>query len=228
MLRGGQLIDKRYLYGLWTIIGAYAVLILVLSLSLEPTPFRALFSESGPFERLSIAAWLLVALIVLVRIRPLRGRALSFALLFALFAAREADWHKAFTADSLLKLNYYRQVPAPLIEKLFAATMALLLIGLLLYWIAVLSRWLWHKEVRRSLPGHLMITGVGLLILGKFLDRAPAVIQDSLGITLAPWPGRLFSSFEEGLELLTPLLIAAAVWFNHNEQPFLNGRPRHP
>ena len=97
----------------WT-VAAYVALLALLAVLLPEHVFERAFSERGPFEQLSIVGWLLVALVVLLRIRPLGRRAAAFALLCVLLAAREADWHKAFTTDSLLKTGYYRDVAAPL------------------------------------------------------------------------------------------------------------------
>src|SRR5690606_25527234 len=116
-----------------------AVLPLVLS---EPA-FERFFSEEGPVETASMFFWLFAAVVVLVRVRPLRARTWAFALLYLAFAAREADLHKAFTADSMLKSAYYRRVPAPFEEKLIAGIVAIALIALLAYVLWVVARFLW-------------------------------------------------------------------------------------
>ncbi|MDY0057891.1 MAG: hypothetical protein RBS46_16490, partial [Methyloversatilis sp.] len=65
---------------LWLLI-AYSLLLALLPIALNEQAFHWTFSEVGPFERLSIAGWLGTAVIVLLRIRPLRARAWAFALL---------------------------------------------------------------------------------------------------------------------------------------------------
>ncbi len=188
----------------------------------EADTFNELFSETGPFERLSIVAWLLASAVVLWRIRPLGPRGLAFAFLYALLAAREADWHKAFTADSLLKSNYYRHTLAHFSEKLVAAIVALIFIGLLLYATVVIVRFLWRHQGLHSATGWLLLIGGALLVLGKVLDRAPAVMAHSWGIHLDPVVGQWMKAFEEGLEMITPLYVAASAWLSQKEARYLS------
>ena len=63
--------DRRIV---WLLI-AYTLMLALLPLVLNEQAFQWTFSEVGPFEQLSIAGWLGTAVIVLLRIRPLRARA---------------------------------------------------------------------------------------------------------------------------------------------------------
>ena len=113
-------------------IALFTVLLALFPLLLSEESFVWVFSEAGPFERLSEPAWIVTALIVIFRIRPLGPRAWSFALLCLAFAAREADWHKAFTGESFLKNSFYRDAARPIEDKLICGAIALVLIGLVL------------------------------------------------------------------------------------------------
>ncbi|WP_341928594.1 hypothetical protein [Methyloversatilis discipulorum] len=62
--------DRRIV---WLLI-AYTLMLALLPLVLNEQAFQWTFSEVGPFEQLSIAGWLGTAVIVLLRIRPLRAR----------------------------------------------------------------------------------------------------------------------------------------------------------
>lgn len=206
---------------------ALALVIYVLALAVSPlvlpeADFRWTFSEVGPFEQLSIAAWLFTALLVIVRIRPLGARAWAFALLCVVFAAREADWHKAFTAASILKSNYYRHVAAPLSEKIMAGTVALAVIALIIYVGLVIANFLLRQGGWRSRSGIWLILGTVLVLLGKVLDRAPAVLFEEYGVVLSPLVDLYATAFEEGLEMIHPLILAWSVWISQTERRYLS------
>jgi hypothetical protein len=200
----------------------YMLVLAVFPLALPLPAFRWTFSEVGPFEQLAIAAWLFAALVVVVRIRPLGARAWAFATLCILFAAREADWHKAFTADSLLKSNYYKHAVAPMAEKLLAGAVAVAAIALLLYVAFVIARFLLQQGGWRSRSGLWLILATVLVGLGKVLDRAPAVLSEDYGIVLSPLVGLYAAAFEEGMELIHPLILSWSVWISQMERRYLS------
>lgn len=204
----------------WIVV-LYVVLLVLLPFVLSRPDFDWAFSESGPFERLSIVAWLLIPLIIFWRIRPLGMRARAFALLGILFAAREAEWHKAFTADSILKTNYYRHAAAPFEEKVVAATVALLIIALLLYLGFVVAKFLLQGGWR-SRSGLWLIIGTLLVVAGKVLDRAPAVLFEEFGLALPHLTQLYATAFEEGLELMHPLILGWSVWISQKERRYLS------
>lgn len=201
---------------------AYVVLLALMPLVLPEAEFKQAFSETGPFERLSVAAWLVAALTVVVRIRPLGMRAWAFALLFVLFAAREADWHKAFTADSILKTNYYKHAAAPFGEKLAAAIVAIGLIALVMYAGFVIVRFLLRQRGWQSRTGFWLLLGTLLIVFGKALDRAPAILAENFGLVLPPVVGLYVAAFEEGLEMLHPLILAWSIWISQHDRRFLS------
>lgn len=196
--------------------------LLLLPLLLDARELQQMFSEQGFFERASIAGWMFTAGIVLSRIRPLTKRSWAFILLYLLFAAREADWHKAFTADSLLKTNYYRHADAPLLEKMMAGMAVLLLLGLLVYVGIVMLRFLLREQGWRSRAGAWLLLGMVLIVLGKLLDRAPALLMEDYGVMLTPMQGRYASALEEGLEAVHPLILAWSAWISQAEKSYLS------
>lgn len=200
----------------------YMAALAVFPLALPEAQFRWTFSEEGPFEQFAIAAWLFAAVVVIVRIRPLGARAWAFAMLCVLFAAREADWHKAFTADSLLKSNYYRHTVAPLSEKIVAGMVAVAAIAVIIYVGLVIARFLLRKGGWRSRVGIWLILATGLVLAGKVLDRAPAVLFEEYGIALSPLVGHYSAAFEEGMEAIHALLLAWAVWISQSDRRFLS------
>jgi hypothetical protein len=207
-------------------IAFYILLLALLPLVLPESVFGPLFSEEGPFEQLSIVAWLFTALVICVRIRPLGVRAWAFAVLCMLFAAREADWHKAFTADSMLKTNYYKHAMAPFGEKLAAGGVALAALALLLYVGFVAVRFLFREGGWRSRAGMWLLIGTALVVLGKLLDRAPATLAQDYAIVLSPVVMLYTKAFEEGLEVIHPLILAWSVWISQRERRYLSRPPK--
>jgi hypothetical protein len=203
-------------------IAIYCVLLMLVPLLLPDTTVRQAFSEEGPFEQLSIAAWLFAAGVILARIRPLGARAWMFVLTFVLFAAREADLHKAFTADSILKTNYYRHAVAPFEEKLIAAIVAIGAIVLFACVGAVIVRFLWRQGGWRSRSGFWLLLGAVMVVLGKVVDRAPAVLALNFDMALPPAASLYVAAFEEGLEMLHPLILAWSIWISQTERRYLS------
>lgn len=200
----------------------YILLLALLPLLLSYSVFMFTFSEQGPFEQLSIVAWIFTALIIIVRIRPLGLRAWAFALLCIIFAAREADLHKAFTAGSILKINYYKHAIAPFGEKVAAGSVAIAVIALLAYVGFVVARFLLRDGGWRSRAGVWLMIGTVLVVLGKMLDRAPAVLAEDYGIVLSPLVDLYATAFEEGLEMIHPLILAWSVWISQFERRYLS------
>lgn len=206
---------------------AWAMLAAILLLALLPVvlpeaSFRHVFSEEGFFERMSIAAWLFAVVIIILRIRPLHMRAWAFALLFISFAAREADWHKAFTADSILKTNYYKHAAAPLGEKVVAFVIAIAFIALIVYVGIVVLRFLFLQGGWKSRSGFWLMLGMALVVVGKLVDRAPAVLAEEYGVVLLPLVGHYVAAFEEGLEMLHPLIMVWSIWISQEERRYLS------
>jgi hypothetical protein len=203
-------------------IVVYAVMLALLPLILSRPDFKQVFSEEGPFEQLAVVAWIFTALVILFRIRPLGMRAFAFALLCLVFAAREADWHKAFTADSMLKTNYYKHAAAPFGEKLAAGLVALTAALLLLYVGFVVARFLFARGGWKSRSGGWLMIGTALVVLGKILDRLPATLSVDYGIVLPALVGLYADAYEEGLEVVHPLLLAWSVWISQFERRYLS------
>lgn len=207
--------------GLAAAIVFYLLVLAVLPLTLSQPVFDWFFSEEGPVEIGSIVLWCVAAAVVLVCVRPIGARAGAFALLYLVFAAREAQLHRAFTADSMFKSAYYRRAPAPLEEKLIAGLAAIAIIALLFYvlWIAI--RFLWKESGWRTRSGAWLLAGLALLVLSKVLDRAPAVLAEDFDIVLAPLLKNYFSAYEEGLEAALPLLFAFSAWIEGARKRYL-------
>ncbi len=205
----------------WVLV-LYTAMLLATPLVLSPQGFEWFYSEEGPVERAAIVLWIAASAMVLVRIRPFGARALAFALLYLVFAAREADWHKAFTADSIFKNAYYRRTAAPFEEKLIAFLVAVVLLVLFAYACWIIYRFLWRERGWRSRSGGWLLAGWALLFATKVLDRTPAVLADEFGVHLAPIVGLYFSALEEGMETALPLMLGWSAWISQRERRYLN------
>lgn len=210
--------DRRIV---WLLI-AYTLLLALLPIALNERVFQWTFSEVGPFEQLSIAGWLGTAAVVLLRIRPLGMRAWAFALLCLAFAAREADWHKLFTGESFLKNSFYRDAARPFEEKLICGAIALFLVALVLYAGLVIARFLFLQGGWRSRSGAWLMAGTALVVVGKLIDRLPAVLSVDYGIELGPLTRHYSAAFEEGLEMVHPLILAWSVWISQSGRRYLS------
>ncbi len=210
--------DRRIV---WLLI-AYSLLLALLPLALNEQAFHWTFSEEGPFEQLSIAGWLGTAAIVLLRIRPLGARAWAFALLCLAFAAREADWHKLFTGESFLKNSFYRDAARPFEEKLICGAIAIFLVALVLYAGLVIARFLFLQGGWRSRSGAWLMAGTALVVVGKLIDRLPAVLSVDYGIELGPLTKLYSAAFEEGLEMAHPMILAWSVWISQTGRRYLS------
>lgn len=203
-------------------IALFTVLLALFPLLLSEESFVWVFSEAGPFERLSEPAWIVTALIVIFRIRPLGPRAWAFALLCLAFAAREADWHKAFTGESFLKNSFYRDAARPIEDKLICGAIALVLIGLLLYAGFIIARFLFIRGGWRSRSGGWLLAGTALVVIGKVLDRLPATLSVDYGIELGPMVKLYATAFEEGMEMIHPMILGWSVWISQFERRYLS------
>jgi hypothetical protein len=181
-----------------------------------------LLLETGPLERIALVGWLGTAAVLVLRIRPFTSRTLAFTVTCLLCAAREADWQKAFTQESVSRLNYYRRSAAPLAEKLAAAAIVLLFIALMIYAAVVTIRFLYREGGLRSRSGLWLFIGVCLLVLGKVLDRSAAVLAETLTVMLPPMVEHVRWALEEGLEAVTPVAFALSAWISQGERRYLS------
>jgi hypothetical protein len=200
---------------------AYVILLCLLATVLADSDFKTIFSETGFFEQSSIIAWVTAAIVLVFRARQQRsidkGSYLAHAMLFLLCAMREADWHKKFTADGILKIKYYTKSTAAFAEKIPAGLVALLFIVLMLH---ALVRSYRHVRIKTHLMGEstwIMIAGIALFFAGKILDRSISVLTESFGLSFSPLVKKIIAAQEEGLEMLTPVLIALAFLWPSNQ-----------
>lgn len=197
---------------------AYAVALAALAWPLDLADYRAVFSEQGPFEWLSIMFWIGLALACAVQAAPLadgrgRGRNLvMLAVVALLLAMREADWHYKLAGGNVLRFKFYTQGSASFEVKLIAAV--IVMVGL---FVVLRALWLGFQVLRHRAAWREPWTwtlAVGLLAMAgtKLLDRSLNVLRESFGLSLPEQTGHLIGAWEEGFECALPLIFGLALW----------------
>jgi hypothetical protein len=187
---------------------------LLLLASLLPLAAGAhFFSEEGMVERITEACWVFTGLVILRQLPPSSVMTWVLALLCFFCAAREADLHKAFTADSMLKMNYYRRTVAPFAEKFLAGAVALGVVALAGLALASLFRFV-RRGGWRLRHGVWLLAALALMVLTKVFDRLPATLQVDYNLVISQWAQLHLLALEEGLESVAPLMLAWSAWLS--------------
>lgn len=201
-------------------IGAFLVLIAFsayltwLSFYLDHETHNALFSESGFFEMASPLGWIMAACVSFCHWQYARIKSVLLGLTFLAFAAREIELHKAYTSDSFLKINFYKDGIE--MEQILGGLAAITFIALGLYMIFTVARYILRQRGWAHSSGLIMIWGFGMLFISKILDRAPSILRKDYDITLDIQWDMLMGAFEEGYEFIVPLILAAALIIKPN------------
>jgi hypothetical protein len=188
-----------------------SMLAFALAAATLPDPiFARLFDEYGLIESLTLAAWL-VAAVMFAREAIARGGAVAWlaAPVCVAAAAREADLHLRLTGSSILKLEFYGSGDFAVWEKLLALA-AVLPLAVALGALLVLLVQRLRREGAGSPAMRLLLLTLVLLVLSKLFDRSPSVFRDWYGVELPSAARRFLRVFEEGIELLLPVLFVAA------------------
>jgi len=188
----------------------YSGYLVLLASSLPPEIFKPLFSEQGPFEEMSIVLW--VALGAMLLFHDARSpRVLALAALSFVFAAREADLHKAFTVMSIEKIKFYLSPDVPVLQKVVGGLVFLVVIALILHLARLCWQFFFRQGGLRTPVGQVLILPVLLLPLSKILDRFSNVLKEAFDIHLSYAVNQFIAAFEEGMEMAMPVLFIVAL-----------------
>ena len=204
---------------------AFGAFLVYLGSTISPAGAERMFSESGWFEDLSAVFWLGLALIVLFARPVALGKRLGMALVAAALAAREEGWHKAFTADSLFKTDYYQMSGVPLAEKAIAAMVAIGLTVTVLWLMVVGGRQLFGQGGWRRPWGWMAMGGVLIAPLLKVIDRAPSILRQRFDVILPEQMATVMKALEEGFEAALPIIFLLALFLFMADQRDANDRP---
>lgn len=199
---------------------AFLVLAHAIWLALPAQATMALMSEHGPVEGLNVALYIVVATLVVLWRRPEDDWRLwtSLAIVMLAFAAREMDWHKAFTGTSVLKFSFFLRDGQPLHRVVAAAV---------LLPVALASAYLVLRQGPPLLRGLCRLDPVAVtvvvfavtLVVGKIADRAPAILAEEHGILLSANVRAWQTSIEEVMELALAFLVALGAWQHRQRDP---------
>lgn len=192
----------------------FGAIMVALACVLDTDTALILFSEEGFFERMSPVIWSLAGFYLLWKWRDHTARYLILALTFFAFAGREHHIHKAFTSDSFLKINFYKQEFG--LEQIFGGMAALFIIGLIVATFVILVRDVVIARGFKNITGQLLIAGFTVLFLSKVMDRAPAVLRKDYDIVLDAQFDLILQALEEGFEFFGPVLVLIAFVLKFN------------
>jgi hypothetical protein len=124
-----------------TIFGVLALTFI----SVEPEVYQLWAQEYGPVETLAASLFGVTALgafIIAIKYKKQPWWLLTYFMAFA--TMRELDWHKAFTSDSILKSNFYKNADIPAVEKIGGALFILTLVIAAILLLRHTKQWIQH------------------------------------------------------------------------------------
>jgi hypothetical protein len=192
---------------------AFLVLAHAIWLVLPTATTMSIMSEHGPVEGLNVALYVAVAVLIVRWRRPGDNWRLwtSLAIVMLAFAAREMDWHKAFTGTSVLKFSFFLRDGEP-VHRVVAA-LVLLPVALACSHLALRhGPGVWRGLRRLDPVAVTVLTFAVTLVVGKIADRAPAILAEEHGIVLEAGVRAWQTSIEEVMELALAFLVALGAW----------------
>jgi len=219
--------EKRYLYLAAAVISGLVVLFIFVH-SIDETIRVSLIREGGPIELLSATCYCIVPLIMFIKggwsfIR----RHASLAVLVSALGMRELDFNARFTMMSITKIKFFLSPQVPLVEKIIAVLVILILLAALVDCL--------KKYLRPFLAGCAkkdvvsMTAGVSLLFMAisKSLDGLPRKLR-SLGLDIAGQSSLYAESAEEILELGIPLMLIISTLAHFSRHALKTDTPSFP
>lgn len=192
-------------------MGVVALGLAAMSLLLSETTQITVFSESGLFEMVSEPLWLALGVLVLIVLRPATPATVSGAIICAACAAREADLHKHFTSESVLKIGFYHDSAHPVLQRVLFGVLMVILAGSMILVVGALVRRVREGEKPFQSWGLFAVIAMGTLVLTKVLDRTPNMLDDATGFVFPENLRGVLRAWEEGFEMLLPVMFGIAV-----------------
>lgn len=161
-----------------------------------------------------------------VSLKPLKGKLLitNFSVISFIAICREMDWHKAMisvsdvagaTKGTPFKMRFLTNPANPLADRLLVLFWFIVVIalcaGTLLWYIRPLIKGLFKFH---PVCWSVAFLG-GSVILINIFDRAGSVLSKRLDYAMSAQQQSLFTVFEEGQELLLPLIVIIAIIQSH-------------
>lgn len=188
-------------------------LFLVTLNSLLPVQTSAyIFSERGPFEILSFILWFILAVVVLLVVRPRNPTSLALAVLAVVAGFRELGANSALTSESITRISFYLNPEIFWVERLAVVGFVVFLCGTAAILLVKLGRWLIARKGYAQPAGQVVLLAILLVPMTKLLDRMPAYLRGFLDIEPSLAVVGMMTALEEGLEMLLPILFLQALF----------------
>ncbi len=200
------------------LVGCF-IFLLVAPFILSGPTFQGTFAEDGLVETLSVYGWIAGAVLILIFVRPLGFRAVSFAILSLALGAREADWHVKFTTEGVMKISFYTNSSIPLLERLIAGLIVLILAAGMVYAFFVAIRFFLSGGWKARSGVWLFLTGA-CLVGGKLLDGLPRELDNLFGIVLSEGWILHLQALEEGIETMAPIAFVWSIWLTRTGKSY--------
>lgn len=173
----------------------------------SPADVVAWTAEEGFIERSTVMLYFFAGLAVAGERERLHAPLwVAMAALLAAAAARELDWHKAFTGTSILKLSYFLSA-APMQHKLAAAGV-LAGVGAAVAFLALrFARGLWRGLRTGDAVASTAVTILACLVTSKLVDRSLTVAAQDWDLSISAQARALQLAIEEFMELEVPFLV---------------------
>lgn len=133
------------------------------------------------------------------RVAPLHWLLLAFV--YLVYLMREADFHQAFSSESLTKLDTYSLLEVPLEIRLTAAVVLLSMTGILIYFLVRYSRSIFSSMAKGENWAIALLLWFLLLLCSQIFDR-------SISTSGSHWK---LTAIEELLEVSAALFAVLAI-----------------
>lgn len=218
-------VDWRFLQGP-ALFGLFCLVLLGTGLLGSPQWVMGFFDNEGQAPVEMVTIWLFWFSIASLWLRWPRTKGewwqrVLLSLIIVMAIIKETDAHLAWVQPSGLpgathgtpfKMKFLTNGVNPLKDRLIVLGCFIFFFavcgGTLLWYLRRLLTGVWRREAVSWTIG--TIGGTGILI--QIFDRTPSVLRKDFGVVMGEQTRALFAAFEEGLELLLPLLIVLAVY----------------
>ena len=188
----------------------YAGLASYIALYAPPEIAEYLYSETGPYEVFSVGLWFVLTPVAWLNSSLSTRTRIITGIAAVLLGARELDLHKSLFSMSFIKTSFYKSTTIPFQDKVLGALLLIAIIALIVQLGMSFFRHLRQRGVN-DLPTLLLVIGLVLGVLCKFLDRFASQMRELFAIQIDPATRQFVGALEESFEMVVPLFIILAL-----------------
>lgn len=164
--------------------------------------------ENGTVETLTLVCYVIAILVVIFgAIQARFSTKLATVIMLAYMFMREADWHKAVSSESILKIKFWLNGNIPVSDKLLAIAILIPVAWMLVYFIWNYTKPFWRALSNGEGYAISILMFLVTLVTSKVLDRSLNMLTELYQLHFPEWLIALQTSQEEFLECLLPILI---------------------